>query len=202
MIGSSLMIAALLSGQVMPMPEPCGYPPPLDFFIRANGDVCRDFLHYDDGSAYWLLWDGIWRGTWFDVTDFDPLSTRFLAVNTQYWFYHHSSYPWDISAFYAELWNGTVAGPETLLDRTSVTALHYAPASAIYNPSIWTDTQFWAVVNTTMSGGGWPSVLADNSPNPVAHSFCSDDFLYWAPWPEFQQSLERSSWAEIKGLFR
>jgi hypothetical protein len=41
---------------------------------------------------------------------------------------------------------------------------------------------FWVLVNTEMSAGGWPSLLGDDSSQPVNHSFYSDDFIVWEPW--------------------
>jgi len=201
MVSSVFMITALLSGSVSPMPQSRDFTGPMDFFIRASGDIYRDIVSYDDGSAHWLLWDGVYRGTWFDLADFGPCPGMHCNY-TEYWFFHHISYPWDTSSFYAEFWNGDEAGPQTRVDQTSVTALHYAPVHAVYSPSIETETNFWAIINTTMSDGGWPSLLADNTPHPTAHSFCSDDFIIWESWPEFQQPTQRSSWGGIKGLFR
>jgi hypothetical protein len=57
---------------------------------------------------------------------------------------------------------------------------------AVCSPCSLTEADFWAVINT---------------PSPTARSFCSDDFIIWGSWPEFQQSLRCSSWAGIKGLF-
>jgi hypothetical protein len=195
------MITALLSGSVSPMPQSRDFTGPMDFFIRASGSIYDDILSYDDGSAYWLVWDGVYRGTWFDLTEFWPPATHLYCYYTEYWFYHHSSHPWDTSSFYAELWNGDAACPQTRGPH-----FHDGPAlrprTCRLQPIHRNESNFWAIINTTMSDGGWPSLLADNTPNSTAHSFCSDDFILWESWPEFQQSLQRSSWAGIKGLFR
>jgi len=176
-----------------------------------------DILSYDDGSAHWLTWGGLYRGVWFDVTDFDPFATHVYADYTEYWFFHHTSYPWDTASFYAELWNGDVAGPSAQLNQTSVIATHYAPVHADYSPVIVTEADFWGLVNTSMSSGGWPSMLGDNTPHIPSHSFYSDDFIIWEPWiaggatandyfirtsgvPPW--ALESESWGAIKGLFR
>ena len=113
-------------------------------------------LQYDDGSPYWLTWDGLYRGTWFDPSDFLPVSPGFYCCSTEYWFYHHSSYPWDTSLFLAELWSGTPAGPLTRADRSPVEASHYTAVYAYYPDTILMGQQFWAIVNTELSGGGWP----------------------------------------------
>jgi hypothetical protein len=100
----------------------------------------------------------------------------------EFWFYHHSCYPWDISSFSAELWNGHYSGPADLLEQTSVTAVHYAPCHADYSPTVWCEQNFWGLVNSRMSSGGWPALLGDNTPNPASHSFFSYDFLVWELW--------------------
>jgi len=176
-----------------------------------------ELLQYDDGSAYWLTWAGLYRGVWFDITDFDPYSTGFSAVNSQYWFYHHSSYPWDTSCFYAELWNGVFESPINRLNQTSMTALHYTVIVVDYPGGyIGTEGDFLSIVNTSMSSGGWPSILGDNSAHDPSHSFFSDDFIVWEPWlvggatandyfirmNGFVDGLASASWGAIKGLYR
>ncbi len=176
-----------------------------------------DLLQYDDGSAHWLTWGGLYRGTWYDTEDFLPGSTGLDCEYTEYWFFHHSSYPWDTSSFYAELWNGGSSAPMTQLDQTMVTAAHYAPVQASYSPTIETEQDFWALINTEMSAGGWPAVLGDNTPNTTDHSFYSDDFIVWEPWiisgatasdylvrasGDILTALETESWGAIKGLYR
>ena len=176
-----------------------------------------DVLSYDDGTSYWLTWGGLYRGVWFDVTDFDPMGTGFEAEYTEYWFYHHSSYPWDTASFYAELWNGGVSSPTALLDQTSMMATHNTAIVCNYSPAVMADAEFWGLVNTSMSSGGWPAILGDNTPNTVSHSFFSDDFIIWEPWiiqgpmsndyfvrasGNIQSALESESWGAIKGLYR
>jgi hypothetical protein len=176
-----------------------------------------DVLSYDDGSAHWLTWGGLYRGVWFDVTDFDPSKTGLAAAYTEYWFFHHTSYPWDTASFYAELWNGDAAGPSAQLNQTSMIATHYAPVHANYSPVIETEADFWGLVNTSMSSGGWPALLGDNTPNATDHSFYSDDFIIWEPWIVVGASasdyfvrasgtligaLDSESWGAIKGLYR
>jgi hypothetical protein len=176
-----------------------------------------ELLQYDDGSANWLTWSGTYRGTWFDLYDFTPSPyPEWLAGSSELWFYHHSSYPWDTQSFYCEIWNGGIAGPDAELNQTSVTAIHYSPCYATYNPGIWCDLQFWIIVNTEMSSGGWPSVIGDNTPGwtGTSHSYFSDDFVVWEPWiiqgpisnDYFIRSLygiglDETTWAAIKTLF-
>ena len=182
------------------------------------GGGTDDRLQYDDGSAHWLTWGGLYRGVWFDTQDFLPGSQGLDADNTEYWFYHHSTYPWDSADFYAELWNGGPSGPVTMLDRTLLVATHYTANFAYYVPPIATEQNFWALINTEMSAGGWPSILGDNTPNTTDHSFFSDDFIVWEPWIITGSiasdyfimasgtigpvSLEFESWGAIKGLHR
>jgi hypothetical protein len=171
-------------------------------------------FQYDDGTANWMIWSGLYRGTWFNVQDFWPGSPGAPVDYLEFWFYHHASYPWDISQFYSELYDGDAAGPTTQLNQTSVTATHYSPVHGDFGSTIAVDQNFWGLVNTEMSAGGWPSILGDNTPNPVSHSFYSDDFIAWEPWvvgwPTANDyflrageyiGLNESTWGSIKTLF-
>jgi hypothetical protein len=140
-----------------------------------------DLLQYDDGTANWLTWGGLYRGVWFDIDDFSPGGSAELD-NLEYWFFHHASYPWDTASFYSELYTGDASAPATMLNQTSVTAVHYQPVYASYASPIDVGNEFWGLVNTEMSAGGWPSILGDNTPQTVDHSFFSDDFIVWEPW--------------------
>ncbi|MCK5785778.1 MAG: hypothetical protein KAH54_04360, partial [Candidatus Sabulitectum sp.] len=91
-----------------------------------------DWLLYDDGTAAWLTWGGMYRGVWFNIQDFNPSAAGTMIYQSEFWFYHHSSYPWDTSDFYAEVWNGDSAGPTSLLDQTLAAAVHYAPVYVTY----------------------------------------------------------------------
>lgn len=186
-----LLLIALVSGHVQ-----------LDSPLYIGGT--DDQLTYDDGTAYWLTWDGLYRGVWFNLDDFWP-SGSWEADNTEFWFYHHSIYPWDTACFYAEIWNGDdFSGPAIQLNKTSVIAVHYSPAYASYSIPIECEEQFWVIVNTEMSNGGWPSLLSDNSAQPSQygdHSFYSDDFIVWTPWVPSTVGLNRTTWAEVKTLF-
>ena len=185
-----LLLLVIVSGQVQ-----------LDRPLYIPGTDAS--LQYDDGSAYWLTWNGTYRGVWFNTADFAGYPVPFEAVNTEFWFYHHLTYPWDTASFYAELYNGDdVYGPVTQLDQTSVTAAHYAAVYANYPTPINCESSFWVIENTEMSGGGWPSLLSDNTPNTWAdHSFYSDDFIVWEPWVPSTVGLARTTWGELKTLF-
>ena len=177
-----------------------------------------DAFQYDDGSAYWLTWDGLYRATWFDAEDFIPGAPWVELHVLEFWFYHHSSYPWDTSAFMAEVWEGGVSMPADSIDANSVTAIHYAPCYVDYGwpgPGIELDSQWWIIVNAEMSSGGWPSLLGDNTPGTSNHSFFSDDFSFWQPWilqgPTANDlfircwgylGLEPTTWGSIKTLFQ
>jgi hypothetical protein len=175
-----------------------------------------DLFQYDDGTANWLTWGGLYRGVWFNLDDFSPGAPGANLIWLEFWFFHHASYPWDVSSFYAELYDGDAAAPTTQLDQTSVTAIHYSPVHATYFPPITVEQNFWGIVNTGMSAGGWPSILGDNTPNPASHSFFSDDFIVWEPWiisgatandyflracENYFPGLNESTWGSIKTLF-
>ena len=169
-----------------------------------------DWLVYDDGTASWLTWGGMYRGVWFNVDDFFPGAAGASIYQSEFWFYHHSSYPWDTSDVYLEIWNGDNMGPVTQLDQTMVTAVHYAPVYATYTPPLAAEQEFWALANTEMSAGGWPSTLGDGTPG--THSYSSDDFIIWEPWGvmgdffvriyvEPVMSLDNSTWGGLKTIF-
>ncbi len=171
-----------------------------------------DVLSYDNGTFHWLTWGGMYRGTWFNTDDFLPGSTGFSLEQVEYWFYEHSSYPWDTADFYAEVWNGDDMGPLVLLAQESVTALHVAPCYFTFDPALAVEGNFWGLINTEMSAGGWPSVLGDfSTPGDAGHSFFSDDFIVWEPWGEMGEyfirahgefnALNSTTWGAVKALF-
>lgn len=183
--------------------------------IEVHSDA--DVLQYDDGTPYWLNWSGLYRGVWLDINDFG-LSGPWTAGSTELWFYHHTSYPWDTSSFYCQLCQGDQSCPTDLLDQTSIIALHYQPVYAIYDPVIEVgDEEFWVLINTELSAGGWPSVLGDGFPNTVSHSFFSNDYIFWEPWiaggstvndyfirasnTYWWPGLETRTWGSIKTFF-
>ncbi|MCD6588357.1 MAG: hypothetical protein J7K88_07385 [Candidatus Fermentibacteraceae bacterium] len=171
-----------------------------------------DWLQYDDGTPAWLTWGGMYRGVWFDVQDFVPGEIGAVIVQSEFWFYHHADYPWDTSDVYLEIWNGGNTGPVTRMDQTMVTAIHYAPVFVAYSIPFYSEQEFWALANTEMSAGGWPSVLGDGTPG--THSFYSDDFIIWEPWGDMgdyfvrvkatippYQALDSATWASLKAAF-
>ncbi|HOP26885.1 MAG TPA: hypothetical protein PK991_05980 [Candidatus Sabulitectum sp.] len=170
-----------------------------------------DWLYYDNGSPEWLSWDGTYRGVWFNINDFVPGGGSGPVPQCEFWFYHHSSYPWDTSDVSLELWNGGVEGPQVLLAEDMVTALHYSPVYADFSPAV-AEPEFWALANTELSAGGWPSILGDGAQGTVYHSFFSDDFISWEPWDidgacnyfvsaQMGESLAETTWAGIKAVF-
>jgi hypothetical protein len=177
-----------------------------------------DVMQYDDGIASWIWFEGMARGVWFNTDDFYPGASSAVVNDLEFWFYENAgSYPWDTASFYAELWNGDYAGPDTQLDQTSITAFHYAPCFANYATPIPTEVGFWGLINTEMSAGGWPSILLDNTPDPVNHSFFLSDESVWEPviiqGPTANDffiradaappggALDQSTWGAIKTLF-
>ncbi len=172
-----------------------------------------DWLQYDDGTAQWLTWGGMYRGVWFNTEDFIPGETSAGIEESEFWFFHHSSYPWDTSDFYAEIWNGDAMMPTVQLDQTMVTATHYAPVGVVYAaPGLSAEGNFWGLANTEMSAGGWPAILGDAA--PVGHSFNSDDFIVWEPWaygdyfvrisaviPDTTLALDNTTWGSLKVAF-
>lgn len=140
------------------------------------------WLQYHNGTPAWISWEGTYRGVWFNVWDFYPGSYFHFLEGSEFWFYHDASHPWDTSDVYLEVWNGDAMGPMTQLDQRMLTAVHYSPIIIHYEYFINIDQNFWAVTNTEMSAGGWPSTLGDGAQGDVFHSFNSDNFLVWEPW--------------------
>ena len=174
-----------------------------------------EWLRYDDGSAAWVAWQGQFRGVWFNLEDFVPgWSCGVDIERTEMWFYHESTYGWDTADFYCEIWNGENTGPSVRIDQVRLTAVHYAPVYAEYAIPLAVDNNFWAVVNTEFSSGGWPSSISDGQNSSVAHSFHSDSFLSWEPWttpdglsnyfisvlPQ-EWSLDAVTWGSLKAAF-
>jgi len=177
--------------------------------VRADvpGGYDAEVLQYDDGTAGWITWGGTYRGVWFNTQDFNPSSIGFALEQMEYWFYNSG---WTTDQFYSEIWNGDDTGPvPPRLVQKIVVAIHYAPCYHIFNPPLDVEQNFWGVVNTKRSTGGWPSILGDNTPEE--HSFFSDDMITWEPWElgdyfirahgEFASSFDAGSWGSIKALF-
>ena len=179
--------------------------------------ICRSdagsVLQYDDGTAFWLTWGGLSRGVWFDVTDFEPMDEAWGLGMVELWFFCHSSYPWDTASFYLEIYGGDEGGPEDQISQTSVTASHMGPTMVYFDPPLDVPDDFWVLVNTEMSAGGWPLLYGDDGPNftGACHSFTSDDFLVYEPWDfgDFfirchglpVSSLTETTWGALKRLF-
>jgi len=178
-----------------------------------------DWLQYDDGSPMWITWGGTYRGVWFNILDFIPGMNNGTLEQSRLWFYHHASYPWDTSDVYVEVWNGDAMGPVTQVDQTMITAIHYAPVYVAYTvlptPVCPVEQNFWLLVNTEMSAGGWPATLGDgNTPGTIFHSFFSDDFIVWEPWDingacnyfmavnwTFITAFDNTTWGSLKATF-
>ncbi|MCK5786924.1 MAG: hypothetical protein KAH54_10265, partial [Candidatus Sabulitectum sp.] len=152
----------------------------------------------------------MYRGVWFNIEDFVPGMSSCAVEQSEFWFYHHASYPWDTSDVYLEIWNGDSMAPTTQLDQTMVTAIHYAPTFACYSPIVEAEANFWGLVNTEMSAGGWPATLGDGTPG--VHSFFSDDFIVWEPWGDMGDYFVRvfgwppwflgnTTWGSLKATF-
>ena len=177
---------------------------PVDPFPVEGGPTDGVFA-YDDGSAFWLIWDGTSRGGWFDLEDFVPGACAAEVDSLEFWFYHNSSFPWDTASFLAEVYSGDEGGPATLIAQVSVPAEHYAPCYAVFDPPLEVPVDFWVVVNTEMSGGGWPSLLMDDGPNftGAQHSFPlgdMGDYLIRVRGDALS-GLSRSTWGRLKTLF-
>lgn len=181
----------------------------------SGGTGTDDLLQYDDGSAAWILAASTFYGTWFDYTDFAPGATvADPCRSTEWWFYHHDSYPWDTDQIVVELWNGDdVTGPLTNLTSDVITALHYAPVTVNYSTPVPIELNFWMWANTTVySTQGLPSGIYDqyNNWTGIAHSFCDDGPVIMGGYAVdaffradcYDVSLEGESWGAIKGLFR
>lgn len=167
-----------------------------------------EWLRYDDEAACWLTWQGEYRGVWFDGDDFwGPGGCE--TDCTEFWFYHDDGYPWDTSAFFAEIYGGGASGPLDMFDQSTVTASHYAPVLVDYPTPVPCGNDFWIVVHTGMSSGGWPSLLGDGTPGAEFHSYFSSDGTLWQSWGEGDfiirthggmAGLEAETWGSIKAL--
>lgn len=181
-----------------------------------------DMLQYDDGISYWVVSGAAYYGTWFDITDFMPGGSSpwyFVCDYTEWWFYHHTSLPWDTDQIVLDLWAGDVTGPATNLSTDTITALHNSPTIVNYGTPVIPGNDFWMIANTTAySINGVPSVLYDqfNNFTGTAHSFYNQTGLAWEPVVRagyeidalFRvdghgvNSLNSESWGAIKSLFR
>ncbi|MFO7949283.1 MAG: hypothetical protein R6U36_02835 [Candidatus Fermentibacteraceae bacterium] len=210
---TSMAIAILLTAAAFVSAGNVAIPDPVE---TAPSD---DELTYFDGTSWWLSWDGTYRGTWFNSADFYGGPYNVLINASELWFYHHPSCPWDTSEYFFELHNGPQSGPDYEHFRVQCTALHYAPSEPEYDDCYTCEPQFWLVASTELSSGGWPSILGDNTPNEVDHSFYSDDFETWEPWiiqgptaNDYEMycwwdcygpgyGFESATWGAVKALF-
>ncbi len=177
----------------------------------VEGEKDGEWLTYCNGTPGWLNWGGTYRGTWFNLEDFYPGVTSGFVSAVELWFYHSADHPWDTADAYAEIWGGDSSGPAYQLDQQFLTALNMTPVYVYYDPPIEVPADFWVILNTEMSAGGWPSILMDNSEEPEPHSFYSDDFVVWEPWSDGRNyfiavladcdELCGTSWGELKTLF-
>ena len=171
-----------------------------------------DQLTYFNGSPQWVSWDGVYRGTWFNTEDFVAGSPGFGVIDVEYWFYESpNADPWDTDNFYSEVWNGGQSGPQVRLAQSIATASHYAPCFHCFDPSLGVEQNFWALINTEMSVGGWPSILGDDStPGDAGHSFYLDGvaleiwelgeyYIGVSGWPNY--SLGAITWGSLKALY-
>ena len=168
-------------------------------------------LQYDDGVPYTFSFDGKYRGVSFDARDFDGDAVDFSLSYVEYWFFNFGTPPWDTSQFTAEVWAGDLAGPENQLASQQITAVHNSAVYLGFPTPLNVTTEFWCIVNTGLSANGSPSLIGDGAPDG-GRSFYSADMASWLPWStgdyfiraggEFSYtSLERTTWASIKGLY-
>ncbi len=174
-----------------------------------------EWLGYDNGSAIWSSWSGIYRGVWFNLEDFQPGWSSGLDISqSEMWFFHDAEMPWDASDFYCEVWSGDSNSPTSQLDQVLLTAVHYSPVLANYTVPVHVETNFWALINTELSSGGWPSTISDGAGSSIAHSFYTDDFQNWLPWNPstgisnyfvailpLPWSLDATTWGALKNVF-
>jgi hypothetical protein len=83
------------------------------------------------------------------------------------------------------------------------------PGMVWFDPPIPVPQMFALAVNTGMSSGGWPSLVADGEGS--GHSFFTDDYVVWETFElgdylirahgECSMSLEGSTWGAIKSLW-
>ncbi len=103
----------------------------------------------------------------------------------------------------------TKNGPVVQLDKTMVTALNNIPTFVNYDPPLEVGPDYWCIVNSELSSGGWPSILADYNLG-INHSFIYDDTVWEIySWGEYfiavywdqLTSLDRISWGQLKVIF-
>ncbi|MCD4701025.1 MAG: hypothetical protein K8S24_04120 [Candidatus Aegiribacteria sp.] len=184
----------------------------------SGGQGTDDLLQYDDGTPFWIISGYSLYITWFDIEDFYPGALNFECDHTEWWFYHDASTPWDTDKIQTELWTW-VDMPVTMLNTTTITALHFSPVLVNYPTPISTTANFCMIANTTVySAEGVPSVIFDESGNFTGepHSFFGrsrtqmysaqsgrDDIdAFFRAEGNPMNALENNSWGAIKYLFR
>lgn len=174
-----------------------------------------EWITYTVESPVCICWEGIFRGTWYNIDDFYPGSDGWQIEQIAIWFDHSVSYPWDVSQLYAEIWTGDQSGPVSQFSQELTTAIDGGPTIVSYPSSLVPGRDFWVIINTEFSSGGWPSNLGDTeSPMTESHSFNSDDFVNWEPWllegdvsnytiyvDVFSLACEPLTWAALKTVF-
>ncbi len=173
----------------------------------GSGSYDVDVLQYDDGSPT----GSPGAAPTGELVQHRRLPSRqpgFLLQQMEYWFFEHSSYPGTPPSSTARSGTATTWFPWCFLpgsgQRPPLRSLLPQP-----RPRPGLRANFWGLINTTMSAGGWPSVLGDNTVGE--HSFFSDDMIVWEPWGELGDyfirakgefnSLNSTTWGAVKALF-
>jgi len=168
-------------------------------------------ISYHDATSQSFAWGGAYRGTWFHAEDFVPAVTGYLVESVELWFYHSPDFPWDTPQFYVELWNGGAGWPTQRLIQVEATALEQPSATVVYfDPPVEVEPDFWCIVSTEFSSGGWPSVLVDATPS--GHSFYADSYTLWEQYSagdyfvsvcfrETGSSVSGCTWGTLKAVF-
>jgi hypothetical protein len=172
----------------------------------------EDVLQYDDGTAEWTS-QANYKGVWFSITDFSPYAVGFSCAQISYWWHNSMGSAWWDS----EIWIGGASGPESLLVVVPTSGISMVPTFVSFDPPIECGNSFWVVMDCEPMGAGRPATFADDTPNPISHSFISEDGITWEPfimesgptaidlffraYGTLELDLEGSSWGRIKALF-
>lgn len=173
-----------------------------------------DILQYDDGTAEWFSFEGIYRGTWFHLDDFYTIegASRFVLNYAEIWFFHVYSQPWDTSDFICEITDGTPDVPGTVFDHQNSIASHLNPSMIYPFAPCTTSADFTVTELPVFSTYGAPSVASDLSPTTVGRSFSVvspgnidiwqfDYLIRVNGYPVPPVELSRVSWAFLKTTF-
>lgn len=176
--------------------------------VPLSGPASRDLLQYDDGTAFWLTWGGLYRGVWFSAGDFCPGASGFSIGSIEFWFYNTPDPVPFVARLVEGYFDGAVLDEETLMS---------SQGTWTFDPPIQVGPM-WSVTIDAAGSGDQLSLLGDNTPNSEfgSHSFFSDDYAIWEPWilqgPEANDyfirvygdpvlGLEESTWGGLKPLF-